>query len=219
MSDTSRCVSIVATSHDSQGTVTWQSEDGQKYISANSNANTPLLFDSEYKTAGKLLHMDGSYYLKETEMTCRQRGSCEKSCRCMDCPYQLDQNSALLQAAEMHTELTFGGVAAGLSKMGKGLSNNAKKAGSIIKAGYNAAKKEYSAQKEAREHLEEAKKHHAKAVAAVSKISDRYHRLEENQQKKFDEVKAALGKAQELLNELEELLKPQPAEVAQAPAG
>jgi hypothetical protein len=75
-------VPITAKSHDSQGTVTWQSEDGQKYISANSNANTPLLFDPGYKTAGKLSHETGSYYL---QTSCSQRGCCAGRCRCIDC--------------------------------------------------------------------------------------------------------------------------------------
>ena len=80
-------VFITAKSHDSQGTVTWHSKDGQMYISANSNANTPLLFDPGYQTAGTLVHTNGEYYLNAT--SCSQRGSCAGGCRCNDCPVQV----------------------------------------------------------------------------------------------------------------------------------
>lgn len=147
-------VPIIAKSHDSQGTVTWQSKSGQKYISANSNANTPLLFDPGYKTAGKLSHETGSYYL---QTSCSQRGSCAGGCRCNDCPQQFGTNEDM--------ETAGGGVDL-FKKVANGLGKAAVAAKKGMVAASAAAQKGIAAAKNAHEkgkQVLEAAKHAAKA--------------------------------------------------------
>jgi hypothetical protein len=75
---------ITAVNHDSQGTIHWEDENRQQYLSADSNENTCLIFNPGYQNAGTLLHSNGLYYLNKT--SCSQRGSCAGWCRCNDCP-------------------------------------------------------------------------------------------------------------------------------------
>jgi len=188
---------ITAISHDSQGTVTWQGEDGQRYISGNSNANTPLLFEPGYQNAGSLLHKTGSYYLQQT---------CEKSCGCTD-----SNHSQLLQEAELHTSFSGASLskaasaaASFASKAAKGAVKRAAAAYHGVKAGYEQAKKHYNENLEADTHLEEAKKHYAKAVAALDKINE--SKLTDVQKTKLEAVKKALKDIQETMKELHTLL-------------
>ena len=147
-------VPIIAKSHDSQGTVTWQSKSGQKYISANSNANTPLLFDPGYKTAGKLSHETGSYYL---QTSCSQRGSCAGGCRCNDCPQQFGTNEDM-ETASQATDL-FRKVANVAGKAAVAAKKGLEAASAAAQKGIEAAKKAHETGKK----VLEAAKHGVKA--------------------------------------------------------
>jgi hypothetical protein len=156
-------VPITAKSHDSQGTVTWQSEDGQKYISANSNANTPLLFDPGYKTAGKLSHETGSYYL---QTSCSQRGSCAGGCRCNDCPQQFGTNEDMDTAARGDF----------LKKVANGAAQAAAAAKKGIEAARVAAQRGIEAVQNAHE---QGKKVLAAAKHAAKEFQEQHAKLKE----------------------------------------
>ncbi len=149
---------ITAVKHDSQGTIQWQDENGQQYISSDSNPNTCLLFDPGYQTAGTLLHSDGLYYLNQT--SCSQRGSCAGGCRCNDCP----KTGAHMQTDEdFETQIAF-------------ISNMAKKAAEAAKKGLAMAGKGLNATgKAAKEGLAAARTEGQKTVSALKQAHKAYN--------------------------------------------
>lgn len=174
------CVALVATSHDSQGTVTWTDNFGQKYVSTNSKLNTSLLLLPSYENVGTLLHKTGSYYLQRT--TCRERGYCTESCRCTDCPERVATGE------DIDTESALGDLA--------------KKASSIAKGAWHGAKAGYTATQKAHDHVKSAKSHLLKAIEDLNKITEDKVATDDHKEKVAD-AKEALKNASEKLNALE----------------
>ena len=193
-------VFITAKSHDSQGTVTWHSKDGQMYISANSNANTPLLFDPGYQTAGTLVHTNGEYYLNAT--SCSQRGSCAGECRCNDCPRQVATDE------DIDTDSLFGNLAKGAAEMAKKGAASAKaataKAGAAAKKGIAAAsaavKKRIEAAKAG---VEAYNQKHAELSAAGHSPADVHKSIKAH----LEHLQKCIRDANKALEDLKDILK------------
>jgi len=211
---------IRAVKHDSKGTIHWQDENGQQYVSAGSNENTCLIFDPGYQTAGTLQHSDGLYYLNAT--SCSQRGSCAGGCRCNDCPKTITQGAHMLTDEDFETQMEW------ISKLAKGAAAAAKKgmkaAGKGLKAAGQAAQKGYAVAKDqtkktvaALQHAREAYNAHNKAQAQSDSQND--HKKEQAQsdsqnenptdhkEQAFSHLKEALEHLREAIFAMEKLSK------------